>query len=588
MELIMEAKKIKNRSEFIIFILAILGVLVVVNYFGIRIFKRYDMTQGKEYSISPATKKILKKLDDIITIKVFFSKNLPPNITKTVMDVKDILSEYGAYAGKNLRISWEDPAESEQGKELARSLGIPEVQLQTYEKDKVQAIKAYLGIGILYADKKEAIPVVQNLQNLEYDLTMAIMKVSRSSVPKVAILKTDTFPSLPPQYRAQMPKNPESTEEKLAKVFEQLRTNYDVNTVDLSSGTPIDSGIKTLIIPGGENMTERKLFEIDQFFMKGGNLIVLADAVTVNLQYGAMASPTESKLLDLLEFYGVRVEKNLILDHSCSQVSVPQQVGPFTMNVAVPYPYFVRLGAENFKKDITAVSTLSDVVLPWVSSLTLLVDQQKDDSTATASTQDSVKAMVLAHSSAKSWPLTGRFDLNPQQQWAPPVNNLKQYNLAAYLNGHFKSYYSGKSIPSVNSDANDTLSQINLKEPANDAGRQIIPSNANGHLIVIGDADFVSGQNAGAPGNIAMLMNMVDWLSLDDNLISIRSRALTDRTIDSDLLKKESKAPNIIRLINVVGMPLLVAIIGLVIFINRREHLPVTVATNNKSENTSK
>ncbi len=581
----MEAKKIKNRSEFLIFILAILGILVVVNYFGVRIFKRYDMTEGKEYSISPATKKILKKLDDIVTVKVFFSKNLPPNVSKTVTDVKDILSEYSAYAGKNLRISWEDPAESEEATELARSLGIPEVQLQTFEKDKVQAIKAYLGIGILYADKKESIPVVQNLQNLEYDLTMAIMKVSRSSVPKVAVLKTDTFPTLPPQYRAQMPKNPESTEEKLAKVLEQLRTNYDVSTVDLSSGTPIDSEIKTLIIPGGENMTERKLFEIDQFFMKGGNLIVLADAVTVNLQYGANAFPSQSKLLDLLEFYGVRVEKNLILDHACSQVSIPQQVGPFTMNVAVPYPYFVRLGADGFKKDITAVSTLSDVVFPWASSLTLMVDQQNADSTASASTQDSVKGSILAHSSAKSWAVSERFDLNPQQQWAPPVNNLKQYNLAAYLSGNFKSYFTGKPVPSVNSDAGDTLSQI---KPAQDANREIVPSSTNGHLVVIGDADFVSGQNASAPGNVAMLLNLVDWLSLDDNLISIRSRSLKDRTIESDLLKNDSKAPNIIRLINVVGMPLLVAIAGLLIFINRREHIPVTVATNNKSENTSK
>ncbi len=585
----MEAKKIKNRSETLIFILAILGILVVVNYFGVRMFTRLDMTEGKEYSISPATKKILKKLDDIVTIKVFFSENLPPHVSKTVTDVKDILSEYSAYAGKNLRISWEDPEKSEEAKNLARSLGIPEVQLQTFEKDKIQAIKAYLGIGILYADKKESIPVVQNLQNLEYDLTMAIMKVSRSSVPKVAVLKTDTFPSLPPYMRSQMPNNPESMEEKLSKVLEQLRANYDVSTVDLSKGTPIDSTIKTLIIPGGESMTERKLFEIDQFFMKGGNLIVLADAVTVNLQYGAFATPSESKLLDLLEFYGVRVEKNLILDASCSQVSIPQQVGPFTMNVAVPYPYFVRLGADGFKKEVTAVSTLSDVIFPWASSLTLLVDHQKSDSTgAASSSQDSVKATVLAQSSAKSWAVSDRFDLNPQQQWAPAKDNLKQYNLAAYLNGNFKSYFAGKSVPPVKSETGDTLSQISLKQDASDANREIIPSNTNGHLVVIGDADFISGQNASAPGNITLLMNLVDWLSLDDNLISIRSRTLKDRTIESDLLKKESKAPNFIRLVNVVGMPLLVAIAGLLIFLNRREHVPVTVATNNKTENTGK
>ena len=143
-------------------------------------------------------------------------------------------------------------------------------------------------------------------------------------------------------------------------------------------------------------------------------------------------------------------------------------------------------------------------------------------------------------------------------------------------------------MPPVKSEAGDTLSQISLKQDAEDANREIIPSNTNGHLVVIGDADFISGQNASAPGNTTMLLNLVDWLSLDDNLISIRSRTLKDRTIESDLLKKESNAPNLIRLVNVVGMPLLVAIVGLLIFLNRREHVPVTVATNNKTENTGK
>jgi len=150
----METKKIKNRSEVLIYILAILGLFVVVNYLATRGFKRIDMTEGKEYSISKATKKSLKGLNDIITIKVFFSKNLPPHMNRIVTDVKDILSEYQAYAGKNLTITWLDPADDPESKQAAQSLGIPEVQLQTFEKDKAQVLNAYLGIAILYEDKK--------------------------------------------------------------------------------------------------------------------------------------------------------------------------------------------------------------------------------------------------------------------------------------------------------------------------------------------------------------------------------------------------------------------------------------------------
>lgn len=574
----METKKIKNRTELIVYILTILVLIGVVNFLAARWFSRVDMTEGKEYSISKSTKNVLKNLDDIVNIKVFFSKNLPPNLHNTVTDVKDILSEYQAYAGKNLRITWEDPASDSSAKQMARSLGIPEIQMQTFEKDKQQVITGYLGIAVLYEDKKEALPVVQNLQNLEYDLTMAVMKVSRKSIPKVGIVKVDSMPELPPQYQQQQQQNPESqtTEQKLANVYTLLKNSYDVSSVDLSNGSPIDTSIKTIIVPGTATLNDKKLFEIDQFFMKGGNLIVMADAVTINFQYGINAMPVESNLFSMLENYGVKVEKNLVLDASCGQVEIPQKVGPFQMNVPVAYPYFVRLNTESFAKGNPAVSPLSDVVFPWVSSLSILVDNAKGD----------VKSTILARSSKKSWQASGNFDLNPQQKWALPAqSDLKEFNLAVFLEGKFKSYFDGKPIPSANSTSpGDTLSQINLSAKTNDANRQTVSSNANGRLVVIGDADFVTGQNA-TQQNIAMLANLVDWFTLDNNLISIRTRAIKNRTMDSDMLKGGSSKPNVVRIINIVTMPIAIIIIGLLIFMRRREVIPVsTTASVEKQE----
>lgn len=586
MGLTMETKKIKNRSELIIYILVILGLIGVINFLATKWFGRVDMTQAKEYSISKSTKTVLKHLDDIINVKVYFSKNLPPNLHNTVTNVKDILAEYKAYGGKNLKITWEDPAESESAKQLARSLGIPEVQLQTFEKDKAQVINAYLGIAILYEDKKEAIPVVQNLDNLEYDLTMAIMKVSRKSTPKVGILKMDTLPQLPPQYRNQMKGGPQGTEEKFAGLYESLRNNYDVSTVDISNGTPVDSSIKTLVIPGLANISDRKAFEIDQYFMHGGNLIVLADAVQVSFQYGINAVPQESKILDLLEKYGVRVEKSLVLDASCGQVTVPQNFGPFQMNVAVPYPYFVRVGQDGFNKKNPAVSPLSNVILPWTSPLTLLVDKADTTGKALKGEQKKVTGEILLRSSKKSWTSSGYMDLNPQQKWAPPESSFKQQNLVAYLSGSFNSYFEGKTVPPVNG-TNDTLSKINLTANAQDANRQIINSNSKGHLVVVGDADFVSGQNA-TPPNVMMVQNFVDWLTLDDNLISIRARTMKDRTIDADLLKAGSAKPNIIRIINFIFMPGVLVLIGFMIFVRRREVVTPSAPTGSQEKQEEK
>ena len=109
----MESKKINNQSQLIIYILIIFGFIGVFNYLSTLFFKRVDLTEKKMYSVSKATKKTLKKLDDIVTVRVCFSKNLPPHLKTLVSDVKDMLSEFKAYSGKNLNISYEDPSEPE-------------------------------------------------------------------------------------------------------------------------------------------------------------------------------------------------------------------------------------------------------------------------------------------------------------------------------------------------------------------------------------------------------------------------------------------------------------------------------------------
>ncbi|MGA2506792.1 MAG: Gldg family protein [Chitinispirillaceae bacterium] len=588
----METKKIKTRTELVVYSLIILGIVMVINYLSTVWFSRLDMTEGKEYTISPATRKIMKGLDDIINIKVYCSKNLPQQLQRNVTNIKDMLAEYKAYGGKKLRISWVDPAESENSRQEARSMGINEMQVQTIEKDKAQVVNGYLGIAVLFADRKEVLPFVQNLQNFEYDLTLAIMKVSRPTTPSVGILKVDTLQALPEQILRQIPKDKqqeERTEVKFAPLFEKLKDNYNVVTVDnIAKGTAIDSTLKALVIPGAAPFSDRSLFEIDQYFMKGGKLIVLASGMKVemNSYYGPMAVNVDSKLLDMLQFYGVKVNHDMVVDASCGQVQIPQKIGPFTGYVAVPYPYFVRIGSEGFNRSNPAVTPLSEVVMPWPSSLSLLVDQASDTrnvqkpNSAASSSQSGVKATVLAHSSKKSWTVSGYVDLNPQQNWQPTSpSTMKPSTLAAHLTGSFKSYFAGKTVPPVNQNApKDSLSKIVL-QPSEDANRTIIQSNSNGHLVVVANADFVSAQNS-APGNILMVMNLVDWLSQDENLIAIRARALKDRTIDADLLKKDSAMPNIVRFINIITMPLLVIIAGIVIFLRRRETIAAVPATS--------
>lgn len=559
-------KNLKYRSQSAAFVLIVLGFIVVANYVSTKMFVRLDFTENKVYSISDATKDYLKKLDDIVNVKVYFSKDLPPHLKTIETDVKDLLSEYKAYAGKNLRVSYEDPSKDEETKSRVRSLGIPEIQMQTFEKDKAQVTNGFLGIAVMYLDKKEVLPVVQNMRNFEYDLTMAIMKVFRESAPKIGVLKTDTSAYLPPRVAQRMNINAtDNTEETYKPIFDNLRNYYDVQVVDISEGQSIPQDMITLIVPGGDDhsFTDRDLFEIDQYFMNGGNLMVLADAVDVDFSRGISGSTKDPKILSLLSHYGARVEKNMVLDANCGQVQVPQRFGAFQMNVAVPYPYFVRVTGDGFKQENPAVSSLGELMLPWASSITLLVDKASDTS-GTASSN--VEAQVLAHSSDKSWTASDHFNLNPQQDWTPPESELKKSNLVAYLSGTFTSYFDGKQVPPVQSSISDTSAVLKPE----DAERPITPKVENGRLLVVGDSDFLSKQNA-TPGNLAFLLNVVDWLSLDESLISVRSRNTVDRTIRQDQLEEGSSLPTLIRFINIFLMPAIVVIIGLVIFWKRRE-----------------
>jgi ABC-2 type transport system permease protein len=553
----MESKKIKNSSQLITYILIILGFVVVANYLSSFLFTRADLTEKKAYSVSKATKTMLKKLDDIVNIQVCFSKNLPPQLKQLQSDVRDLLSEYKAYSGKNLLISYIDPSTSDSLKRKVTELGVPEIQMQTYEKDKAQVINGFMGIIIQYNAKKEVLPIVQNLNNLEYDLTQAIMKVSRKTVPQIAVAKMDSIPSMPPQMMQRNPQqNPEELRAKYKPIFENLEKNYQVNTVEVLKGEALNSENKTCIIPGGGDMSDKALYEIDQYFMKGGNLIVLTEPIKVSFSYGAMAMPQSPSILRLLEHYGAKVERDLVLDASCGQVQIPQQVGPFQMNVPVNYPYFVKVIPEGLNKNIPAVASIADMVLPWTSSISLTVPN-RDSASVKGSDSVKVKGTVLVKSSKKSWITAGNFDLNPQQKWMAPPEGFKQSNLMVYLSGSFTSYFAGKPAPVDQS----TNTPINTADMA--------ASNSKGNLIVAGSTQFLSAQ-FGMPGNVTWLQNVVDWLSADENLIQIRTRNIVDRSIRKDELKDASATSTVVRYTNLLLMPLCVIIIGIVIFLKRK------------------
>ena len=166
--------------------LAYVVAVVLINVAGLTLFFRLDVTQGNIYSISKASKEVVSTLSEPLTIKVFFTENLPAPHNNTERYLHDLLQEYAAYANEyfNYRFYNVSPKGGDVGKEtrqnqtLAKDYGIQPVQIQAIEEDEVKFQKAYMGLVLIHGDLIERIPTITTTDGLEYKLTTAIQKLN--------------------------------------------------------------------------------------------------------------------------------------------------------------------------------------------------------------------------------------------------------------------------------------------------------------------------------------------------------------------------------------------------------------------------
>src|SRR5690348_10904714 len=162
------------------------AAVVVVNLFGGNIGGRLDLTPGHAYTLSPATRQVLRNLPDLVTIKLFVSSALPSEIAFLKRDVDDLLRDYRAASRGKVRLVISDPASDSAASRDARTPGIEPVQFNVVGKSELQVKQGYLGIAVRYADGVKTIPFVQETGDLEYRLTSDIRALTRTDRPAVA------------------------------------------------------------------------------------------------------------------------------------------------------------------------------------------------------------------------------------------------------------------------------------------------------------------------------------------------------------------------------------------------------------------
>ena len=508
-------------------VVAILGCLVVVNLLGMEFFKRLDLTRAQQFTLSGASRSVVGNLLNPVTVRAYFSADMPAPYSNNARYVRDLLDEYHSRSDGNFRYEFIDPlgAETEEDKEKKKEtkrdifgreyrdsttiekelqeLGIPSLQVRINKDDKLEVKRVYMGLAIDYGDETEVIPVVQETASLEYDLTTLIRKMTRVKTPKVAFLTGH---------------DGVDPEKDLGKVASLLTQIYEVAALDLTTEAAVPDDVDTLVVAGPKTpLSAEEQKALDAFVMRGGSVAFLLDSVQPDLQAG-QANPADHGLTAMLSTYGVAVESGLVLDAECASVGIVEQRGFMRFQRQVQYPYMPI--AKSLAADHPLTRGLPQIAFPFMSPLTVQVKEGAE-----------VKADVLVTSSEKGWVAFEPYNLDPRQEWSLPETGTHNLvvTLSGAIPGHFKS-------PEGEPQAAE-----------------------NARILVAGGASFLRDQYLSPSGEV-FVQNLMDWLLLDEALLEVRSRGLAAAPL-GELSDSERRT---VKYGNIVGVPLLFILFGLV------------------------
>lgn len=523
-----------------VFTAAVLGSLVLLNVLSVRLFARFDVTADGAYTLAKGSKETLAALDDTVTVTAYFTKDLPAPYSSSARYVRDLLEEFRAASRGKVAFEFIDPAAQEtdadkeakrevkrdifgrsfreqtaQEKELAAA-GVQAVEIRVIEADQQQTKRAYLGLVIRHDDKKEVIPVVQNLSTLEYDLTSLIRKLTRPKTPVIALLQGHDEPKL---------------EEKLRQLHSVLSQTYEVRPVTLGSQERFAPDIDAVMVLGPKKaLAPNEVKALDQLVLEGKPAAFFLDSVSVDLR-SFQPAPVDHGLSALLGNWGVTLSEQTVADAVSASLNIQEQRGFMLVQMPVPYPFIPRV--RQLEPGSPISRGLQELTFPFATKVT-------------AASADGRTAEVLARSSKKSWLESGKPpNLDPRREWrSEAITPDGPHELMVAVSGKFKSLFADQA----------TVSQ----PPGTPA--LLAKSKADARIVVAGTSalfhdDFMQRPNA------ALLLNVADWMLLDPALLAMRSRGLQLAQLKAEL---SDGTRNAAKFGNAFGLPLALALLGVV------------------------
>ena len=509
----------KNKKVFALVLLALILVIVgAANYILSALSARVDLTAEQLYTLSPGSKAVLGKLDRKVTLKFFFSesaKDMPPSLKTYAEQVRDLLGEYERAGNGNVTLETYDPKQDSDEEEWAVKYGIEPQQANPF------GAPIYFGLVAVCGTQEQTIPGFDPRMEstLEYEITRHITRAVWPERPVVGVL------SAIPGVLGEQP-NPMMMQRQRPSrgwiAFSELKKDYDVREI-AKDAESIDDDVKALVVVHPKDLSEKTLFAIDQFVIKGGRLIACVDPFSFKdfqasgqqqnpmmMQMGGQGGP--STLGKLFDAWGVSFDTSKCVADDKASVQMRGRNGTVETDATL-----LDLGKANIAKDVLTAG-LSQLLLPYAGALEVTA---KDGLAFTPILTTSTNGACLVEASMlQMGPAAIRDQIKP--------DGVRR-TLAGRLTGTFKTAFPKGP---------------DWKEGSTNAVPKVVASGESS-VFLFADADFLAdeacvqvvdtlfGQQAALRGdNLALFANIVEQFAGREELIGLRSRGPSDRPFE--------------------------------------------------------
>lgn len=468
---------------------------------------RFDVTEGRAYTVSDVSAKILRNLKVPVQIKLYVS---PPDVMPTPLktlerEITDKLEELRVASDNKLQYKVLHPEiqEGDEGQAARKELqakGIVPFQIESIQRDEVGVKLIYSSLLIEYKEKpSEILPrlIPQGLRDLEYQLLSRIYKMTLDEKPKIAVFAPVKEEALSPEVAASLEAKEEKTYRDDYKTVTLLMRNngYDVSRIRLDAAVADGTRLLVMLNPG--KMTAEQRERVEKYLVSGGTVFLAAQGFEYSYQreQGDLEAIPEKLTLDvnqLLEKWGLKINPDVLMDESSQVISLTtgQTIGPFAVQMPVRLPNQIVVEESSIDRDEPITSRLPSIAYLWGSAL---------DVSQPTIQELGLRSKILFTSSPRSWktPNDGSVRLTEKNSQPPARDQMRRYPLAALLEGRF-----GK-------------------------GADAKP----GRLLVIGCSKTFSEDLIQNAPNLNLFANIIDGLAMGDDLVRIRSKMQIVRDI---------------------------------------------------------